>query len=114
MGDAAGQHGRAGRSVLKGHKHTENARNQTRAFFYFFCKKLLDIPQKCGIMIIQKKHSKQTETKQEENRMTYIIEMNINGTWKRWNTYDNEENCKAGYQIARNYGEVRIITKEGK
>lgn len=46
--------------------------------------------------------------------MTYTIEMKINGTWKRWNTYDNEENCKAGYEHARNYGEVRIITKEGK
>lgn len=30
---------------------------------------MLDIPQKCGIIKIQKEHRKQTEKQQEENRM---------------------------------------------
>lgn len=53
--------------------------------------------------------------------MTYIIEMNINGTWKTWARYDQDcrgispkERAEMGLKIARNYGEVRIITKEAK
>ena len=51
--------------------------------------------------------------------MTYTIEMNINGTWKTWATYDQEsrgispkERAEMGLKIARNYGEARITTKE--
>lgn len=72
-------------------------------------------------MIIQKTNRNKTEAKQEEHRMTYIIEMNINGTWKTWATYDQEcrgisakDRAEMGLKIARNYGECRITTKEGK
>lgn len=51
--------------------------------------------------------------------MTYIIEMNINGTWKTWARYDQDcrgispkERAEMGLKIARNYGECRIVTKE--
>ena len=37
---------------------------------------MLAIPQKCGIMKIQKEHRKQTEKKQEENRMKVTIKVN--------------------------------------
>ena len=70
-------------------------------------------------MIIQKQHSKETETKQEENRMVYIIEMNINGTWEVWQRYDQpssgispKERAEMGLKIARNYGECRIVKEE--
>ena len=37
---------------------------------------MLAIPQKCGIMKIQKEYRKQTEKKQEENRMKVTIKVN--------------------------------------
>lgn len=53
--------------------------------------------------------------------MTYIIEMNINGTWKTWARYDQascginpKERAEMGLKIARNYGECRIVTEENQ
>ena len=52
---------------------------------------------------------------------TYTVEMKVNGEWKVWQRYEEascgmspKERAEAGYQIARNYGEVRIIEKESK
>ena len=55
--------------------------------------------------------------------MVYIIEMKVKGEWREWNRYSAEHygievseeqieaNCMAGFAIARNYGECRIIKK---
>ena len=64
-------------SAEKGTKNLDNQKRIARAvrFFYFF-KKGLAIHQKCGIIRVQKQHSKNTERNQEENRMKITIKVN--------------------------------------
>ena len=53
---------------------TQSASQERCAFFNYF-QKVLDIPQKCGIIRIQKEHSKNTEQKQERYRMKITIKI---------------------------------------
>lgn len=50
--------------------------SQERCAFFNYFQKVLDIPQKRGIIIVQKQHSKSTEQNQEENRMKITIKVN--------------------------------------
>ena len=51
-------------------------------------------------------------------KMTYAVEMKVNGEWKVWQTYDEpacgvspKERAEMGLHIARCYGECRIVEK---
>jgi hypothetical protein len=41
--------------------------------------------------------------------MKYKVEMKINGEWKVWGWFDNEDSAKKGYKCASCYGECRIV-----
>lgn len=50
------------------------------------------------------------------NNTIYKVEMKVNGEWKLWQRYDQEcmgsstkERAEKGLQIARCYGECRIV-----